>query len=260
MWITTWNVNGIRARKDRVLSWVDQYYPPILCLQETRCLNAVFPHTELSSYYEHIAHTDQPKSNGVAILSKHKLYDIDINPIGDDQHRVIAATIKDHRIINIYVPQGSAIEDPKYSYKLNWWASFSEWYKVQGLKYGTENTVIVGDYNICPTERDVWSTKHWHEGIVSCTPVERAMFRAFKEENGLIDAIDSLTSDQVFTWFGYREWKWNFNNPLKFGVRIDHVLHTSDLKALEFHVDFEERCKSVGASDHLPVSVKLVKS
>ena len=154
--------------------------------------------------------------------------------------------------------QGQNLESPKYPYKLNWWKNFVAWYSVQANDYGYEQTVVVGDFNICPTEQDVWSVKAWHEGIVSCTPAEREMFFKFIKDHDLIDAIRSLTDEPAFTWYGYREWKWG-KDPLKRGIRIDHVLHTKDLKAKSFHIDTDERMQSLGASDHLPVSIKFKK-
>lgn len=116
MWVTTWNVNGIRARKERVLNWIDSYYPTVLCLQETRCHDSQFPYNELKKYYPHIEHAGQKGSNGVAILSKHKIENVSHDPF-EQSCRAIFGTVKDLRIGSVYVPQGQSLESDKFVYK-----------------------------------------------------------------------------------------------------------------------------------------------
>ena len=239
MVITTWNVNGVRARKERILSWLDKHHPTILCLQETRCEDLAFPYIDLRKYYPYIIHRGQKKSNGVAILSKYKMRDIDMLPLFDDQCRAIACTVKNVRIINLYVIQGQNLESERYPEKLAWWENFTQWYGTQ--KY--ENIVTVGDFNIAPTELDVWCAKHWHNKIVTCTDAERDAYFKFLSKYNLNDSVRSLTDKPSFTWHGYREWKWEPKNPLRRGIRIDFVIHTKTLKPLKFHIDTEETLK-----------------
>lgn len=254
MKITTFNINGVRARHDRLIAWIDKVDPDVLCLQETKCRVDVFPLDEISKRYPYIELIGQPSFNGVAICSKQKMFDVKLNPVVGEQQRSIAVTINGIRIVNVYIPQGQSLDSPKYTEKLNWLEQFDQWFYSDKKKYRYKRYVLLGDFNIAPTDLDVWSTKHWTTETVSCTPLERAWYFNFLKKYLLTDAVRSLTNKPSYTWWSYRGY---FKEPGKYGVRLDHVLISPGLTVTAFHIDEVERKQHQGASDHTALTVTI---
>ena len=246
MWITTWNLNGIRARTDRLLTWIELNNPPILCLQELK--SEILP-KEVTNKFKYIALSAEKGKNGVAILSKYKIKNIETVSFLGNERRVIAGTIKGVRIVNVYVPQGYSDDGVKYKLKLEWLMSFYFWLKGQG-----ENIIILGDFNICPTSDDVYDPTVYNNSVISCTEPERSFFQMLQSDFKLIDAVRSLTKLQIFTYWSYLTF---YKMGLEQGIRIDHVLHSDNLFATEYEIDTGERLNYKGASDHAPLSVNL---
>lgn len=259
MKITTFNINGVRARHDRLIQWVDKHKPDILCLQETKCVLDKFPLTEFAARYPYIEIIGQPSFNGVAVMSLHPMTAIELNPVITtnnvvNQQRCIAVTVKGVRIVNVYIPQGQSQDSPKFLEKLDWLEQFDCWLTRDLKKYKPKHFILLGDFNIAPTDNDVWSTAHWTSETVSCTPLERAWYLALLKKYSLTDAVRALTQKSEFTWWSYRGYS---RAPGKYGVRLDHVLLSSGLVSNSFIVDHVERRQHVGASDHTALTVNF---
>jgi exodeoxyribonuclease-3 len=248
--LATWNVNSIRARLERVVAWVDQHRPDVLCLQETKVSDDLFPADELRALGYEIAFHGQRTYNGVAILSRTPLADVRRGfGDGDDeaQARLIAATVGGVRVLSVYVPNGEAVGSEKYAYKLGWMARLRRHVTSQ---MGTDvPLVLCGDFNVAPAPMDVYDPKAW-EGHVLFSADERAAL-ARVVETGLVDLVRTMhPTDPMFTWWDYRMLAF----PKGRGLRIDHLLVTPSLaaRATACGVDRESR-KGKQPSDHAAV-------
>jgi exodeoxyribonuclease III len=253
MKIATWNVNSIRARLDRLVAWLDGQRPDIVCLQETKVEDATFPIDVLASHGYQAAIVGQRTYNGVAILSRTPLTEVERGlPGGDDdpQARFVAATTAGLRIASVYVPNGEAVDSPKFAYKLGWLARLHAY--VAQLPASVP-TVIGGDYNVAPAAIDCYDPAAW-AGSVLCSEPERAAF--FKLlDTGLIDLVRHLNpTTPCFSWWDYRMLAF----PKNKGLRIDHLLATPAFaeRAIAAGVDRDAR-KGKQPSDHAPVWVEL---
>jgi len=223
--IATWNVNSLRVRMPHLLTWIAEDQPDIIALQETKTENKNFPINELVETGYQLAFNGQKTYNGVAILSRQSITDIEIGfpTFEDSQARVLAATINDIRVINLYVPNGSSVGSDKYIYKLDWLAHLDKYIKQQLAKYS--NLIALGDFNIAPEDRDVHDPKLW-EGNVLVSPAERAALRAIMS-NGLHDTFRIFNEEPGhYSWWDYRAAGFRRN----LGLRIDHLLISENLK------------------------------
>lgn len=257
MKITTWNVNSLNVRLPHVLEWLEANPVDVLALQETKLANDKFPHAEIEAAGYQVVFNGQKTYNGVAILSRHPLEDVtpDIPGLDDEQKRVIAATVNGVRVINCYVPNGQALDSPKYAYKLDWLKALHAYIREQLANY--EKLVVVGDYNIAPFPEDTHDPGQWEGGIL-CSEPERAALRALLDlgltdtwtrfEHG--DPAAERNRDR-FTWWDYRAAGFGRN----MGLRIDHVLASEALTECcrDCRVDVEPRRKE-RPSDHAPVT------
>src|SRR5574343_1068756 len=148
MKLVTWNVNSLKVRLPQVLQWLQTNPVDVLCIQETKLTDDKFPQAEIEAAGYHVVFTGQKTYNGVAILSRHPIEDVQKNnPLfEDEQQRIIAATIAGMRIVCAYVPNGQALDSEKYPYKLSWLASLREWIQSEMGKY--PELALLGDYNI----------------------------------------------------------------------------------------------------------------
>jgi len=255
--IATWNVNSLKARLDRVTHWVKENQPDVLCMQETKMKDEVFPALTFAEMGYESAHFGQGQWNGVAIISKVGLTNVVNNfakPIEPDHEaRIISATCGGVKVVCVYVPNGRALEDDHYKYKLGWMKKLRQ--HADAIAKPNDRLVIGGDFNIAPTDNDVWDVTKF-EGATHVSAPER---KAFAElcEWGLTDAFRELHPEpKVFSWWDYRNGSFHKGE----GMRIDFLLATkslmSDVEASS--IDRNAR-KGEKPSDHVPVTIKLKK-
>ncbi len=161
MKIATWNVNSLKVRLPHVLQWLEDNPVDVLCLQETKLTDDKFPVMEIGAAGYQVAFTGQKTYNGVAILSKKPVTDIvKNNPLfPDEQQRIVAATVDNIRIVCAYVPNGQAVGSEKYSYKLDWLRSLTQWLAEERQKH--PYLALLGDYNSAPEDRDGYDPVAW---------------------------------------------------------------------------------------------------
>ncbi|MBA2946720.1 exodeoxyribonuclease III [Streptomyces himalayensis] len=257
MRIATWNVNSITARLPRLLAWLESSGTDVLCLQEAKTTAEGFPVEQLRELgYESAVHATG-RWNGVAVISRVGIEDVvrglpgDPGYDGAEEPRAISATCGPARVWSVYVPNGREVEHAHYAYKLQWIEALKA--AVAGDAAGSRPFAVLGDYNIAPTDDDVWDPEFF-EGSTHVTPAERAALASLREA-GLSDVVPRpLKYEQPFTYWDYRQLCF----PKNRGMRIDLVYgNEAFAKAVsDAYVDREER-KGKGASDHAPVVVDL---
>jgi exodeoxyribonuclease III len=254
--LATWNVNSIKQRVPRLLPWLDQRQPDVVCLQETKLSDDAFAtllgEQLVSRGYEFATH-GEVQWNGVAILSKIGLDDVVSGVAGapgfpNPEARAVAATCGGVRVHSVYVPNGRVPGSDHYQYKLHWLAALA-----QDLSAGPENAVVCGDMNIAPTDEDVFDPEAYI-GQTHVTAPEREALGQL-QALGLRDVVrDRWPGKRVFTYWDYRAGM--FHQDL--GMRIDLVLATATVaeRVRAAWVDRQAR-KGSGPSDHAPVVVDL---
>ena len=260
MKIATWNVNSIRSRQSQVVSWLEENSIDVLCLQETKVVDPDFPQAPFEELGYHVYIYGQKAYNGVAIFSRTPLEDVSrgFAPIVgeelagdfDQQKRVITGVVGNVRIINLYVPNGSAIGSEKYDYKLGWFKVLKEYLQI--LTKEPQGICMCGDFNIALEDKDIYKPKG--EKQIMASPVEREALQSILEL-GFADAFRKFTQEGGhFSWWDYRTRAFNGNR----GWRIDHHYLTSELyhQAKSCTIDIEPR-KQTKPSDHTPVIVEL---
>ncbi len=255
--IATWNVNSITARLPRLLAWLESSGTDVLCIQETKCAAEQFPYDQLRELGYEAAVNATGRWNGVAVLSRVGLDEVVVGlPDGPEydgaqEPRAVAATCGAVRVWSVYVPNGREVGHDHYNYKLRWFDALRQ--AVAEDAAGDRPFAVLGDYNVAPTDDDVWDPSVF-EGLTHVTPAERAALAALRE-SGLSDVVPRpLKYDRPFTYWDYRE----LGFPKNKGMRIDLVYgNVPFAKAVgDAYVDREER-KGKGASDHAPVVVDL---
>lgn len=247
MKIATWNVNSLKVRLQHVQSWLMESQADVLCLQETKTEDANFPVAELQQAGYQVVFCGQKTYNGVAIISKHAMTDVQygLPNFEDPQKRVIAATVKDVRVICVYIPNGESVDSDKYQYKLAWLAALQAWLRDEMQRY--PKLTLLGDYNIAPEDRDVHDPVAW-AGKVLCSEPERAAFRAM-QQLGLRDAFRLFEQpEKTYSWWDYRMMGFRRNH----GLRIDHILLSNAVTCTACSIDKAPR-KLERPSDHTPV-------
>ncbi len=254
MKIVTWNVNSIRARLPRFLPWLQEQQPDIVCLQETKVVDELFPREPLEDEGYNLITFGQKTYNGVAILSKHPMEDVIKGFPGDGEDaekRVLGCIIQDLMILNLYVPNGKEVGHAKFQYKMAWLkqlrALLDERYDID------EKVIVTGDFNITFDDRDVYDPEEWREKIHCSTEEREALANIM--DFGLQDALRKFHEEEgIYTWWDFR----TRGFARKAGLRIDHFLMSP--KALEqcsdVAVDLEAR-DGKGPSDHAPVCATL---
>jgi exodeoxyribonuclease III len=256
MRIATWNVNSVKQRVPRLLPWLDERQPDVVCLQEIKLTDDQFRDLlsqDLDNRGYEIAVHGEPRWNGVAILSRVGLDDVAPGLEGapgfpKPEARAIAATCNSIRVHSVYVPNGREPDSDHYRYKLTWLASLEE-----TVRKAPEATIVCGDMNIAPTDADVFDPAAY-VGQTHVTEPERAALASL-ESTGLHDVVRERWPDRrVFTYWDYRAGM--FHQDL--GMRIDLVLATSPVagRVKAAWVDRQAR-KGTGPSDHAPVIIDL---
>ena len=248
MKIASWNVNSLNVRLPHVQQWLETHQPDVLGLQETKLTDDKFPAEALKEAGYHSVFAGQKTYNGVALLSRQPLSDwqADIDGLDDPQRRIIAATVGDIRVINLYVVNGKAVGSDKYDYKLQWLDAVTQFLETQMQRF--ERVVVMGDFNIAPADEDVHDPEAWHEKILCSTPEREAYQRILSL--GLSDTFRQFDQpERSFSWWDYRAA--GFRRDL--GLRIDLVLAS---QALAKHcskawIDRESRAWE-RPSDHAP--------
>ena len=255
MKLATWNVNSLKVRLPHIMQWLAANPVDVLCLQELKMEQAVFPIAAFEAIGYHAVWYGQKTYNGVAILTRYPLELGDvirgIPGYDDTQCRVIAATVNGIRVICGYFVNGESMDSPKYLYKLEW-LTYLEAYVARAIQHYPA-LALLGDYNIAPEDRDVYDPDSWREKVLCSTP-EREAFRRLCQL-GLHDAFRLFNQeDQQYSWWDYRAAMFR----RRLGLRIDHILITEGLcaNAESCHIDPLPRSWE-RPSDHAPVILNL---
>jgi exodeoxyribonuclease III len=270
--IATWNVNSIRSRQQIVREWLQQHRVDVLCLQETKVQDHDFPRSPFEDLGYNVYISGQKSYNGVAIFSLKALREVTFGffpmlgnikgniseeALGDKakdfdaQKRVLSGVIDDIRIVNLYVPNGSALASEKYEYKLNWLKILREYLQI--LQGSGQEICVCGDFNIALEDKDIYTTRGREKHIMS-SPTEREALSQILEL-GFQDAFRKFTTETGhYSWWDYRGAGFNRNR----GWRIDHHYLTKKLyqQATKCWIDPEPR-KLEKPSDHAPVIVEF---
>ncbi|HVB17386.1 MAG TPA: exodeoxyribonuclease III [Stellaceae bacterium] len=265
MRLITWNINSVRLRIDLVRRLIEEQQPDILCLQETKTPDELFPWEPLEALgYRHRVVHGMKGYNGVAILSRLPFASTATRAWcgrADCRHAVaeLPGGIELH---NIYVPAGGDVADPelnpKFAHKLQFLDELTAWFAAARApdRLGGRKMIAVGDLNIAPLETDVWSHKQLLS-VVSHTPVEVGRLAALQQAGGFVDAVRHFVPPQerLYSWWSYRNRDWAASDR---GRRLDHVWVTppltGGLAAAQVHRDIRGWDK---ASDHVPVMVEF---
>lgn len=259
MKIGTWNVNSLNVRLPHVLDWLRDNPIDVLCLQETKQEDSKFPYEDLKATGYNAVHAGQKTYNGVAILSKYNMTDVEYGIAGFhsiagyevEQKRVISATINNIRVVCVYIVNGQSVDSEKYEYKMRWLEAFTSWLEGQLKQY--PSLVLLGDYNIAPEDRDCHDPAAWI-GQILVSPPEREAFEKLTKL-GLYDSFRLFEQpEKSFSWWDYRMMGFRRN----FGMRIDHILVSDGLKnSCESCVIDKVPRKLERPSDHAPVVLTL---
>lgn len=260
MRIATWNINGIKARLDQLVTWLREASPDVVALQEIKSVDEGFPAGPIEDLGYTVAVHGQKGFNGVALVSKLPLEDVVRGLPGDEadvQSRYIEATVVGEvgavRIGGLYLPNGNPIGTDKFAYKLAWMSRLEA--HARTLLEAETPFVLIGDYNVIPEPEDARDPRLWVEDALF-QPESRMAFRRLLNL-GLTDAVRATHPEPgVYTFWDYQAGAWQKNN----GIRIDHILMSpaaTDLVAgagIDAHVRGWEK-----PSDHVPVWVELAR-
>jgi exodeoxyribonuclease III len=259
MQIATWNVNSVRARLPRLLPWLEERRPDVVCLQETKCRDEAFPREPIEELGYNVETFGQKTYNGMAILSRNRAEAV-VRGLPDDppdaERRVLGATVDDVMILNLYVVNGREVGCDKYYHKLEWLARVRDFleghYPSSGGKLA-EKVVVTGDFNITFDDRDVHDPDAWR-GRILCSEPEREALAALMGL-GLSDAFRRFEEGAgLYTWWDFRSRGFQRGN----GLRIDHFLMSA--AALDSCTGVEIDLDARGGekpSDHAPVIATL---
>lgn len=255
--IATFNTNGINARLPNLLQWLERERPDVVCLQELKARGSAFPATELEAAGYGTVHLGQAAWNGVAILAR------DAQPLeirrglpgaeGDTQARYLEAAAHGLVVASLYLPNGNPQPGPKFDYKLAWFEQLIR--HAEGLVASEHPVVLAGDFNVVPTDRDIYNPKSWLKDAL-LQPESRACFERLLAQ-GWIDSLRHLyPEERVYTFWDYFRQHWQRNA----GLRIDHLLLNPTLAphlqraGVHAWVRGEDH-----PSDHAPVWIQLGK-
>src|SRR5436190_14769075 len=204
MRIVSWNINSLRRRQERLLSWLTETKPDIVCLQETKCTDDQFPELALRTAGYNSAFHGQKSYNGVAILARQQLENVRASLCDeevDPQARVLAATVGAVRVYSVYAPNGQAIGSPAYQYKLKWYERLEKC--LRNSERLDQPLAVCGDFNVAPKDEDVYAPELWR-GAIMCSEGERAAFQQLCEI-GLTDTLRIHHAESnLFSWWDYR--------------------------------------------------------
>ncbi len=249
MRIATWNVNSLRVRLPHVLDWLGTHDADILALQETKVIDADFPEEAFTELGYHVSFSGQKTYNGVALISRSPIHEVitEAHALDDPQRRILGALIDEVYVLNLYVPNGSAVGSDKYDYKLTWLSAITQ--TVAELTKKHNKIIILGDFNIAPEDDDVHDPKAW-EGSVLVSDAERDALQNLLAL-GFKDCFRLFPQEEkTYSWWDYRGGGFRRNH----GLRIDLILASEALaqSCSICAVDKEPR-KLERPSDHAPV-------
>jgi exodeoxyribonuclease III len=263
--IATWNVNSLPARLPRLLAWLAAADPDVVVLQETKLAQEAFPSGELAAAGYRSVHRGQGRWNGVAVLSRVGIVDLETDlpgapgfpdPTDDPEARCVAATWGGVRVAGVYVPNGRTPQDPHYDYKLAWLHALAE--HLRPVAAAPDPFAVLGDFNIAPADEDVWDITAFADST-HVTPAERAAL-AELQQLGLSDVLPTISKGpHPYTYWDYRAG--SFHKAM--GMRIDLVLANAAFadRVAGAVVDRDARKPGVkgtpAPSDHAPVIVDL---
>jgi exodeoxyribonuclease III len=266
--LATWNVNSIRTRVDRVVDWLARADVDVLAMQETKCTDGQFPTMPFAALGYEVAHVGFNQWNGVAIASRVGLDDVEVGFEGQPawegsaqkgtvaaaaEARALGATCGGVQVWSLYVPNGRTLDDPHYTYKLNWLAALRDTASSRLKDDPSAPIALVGDWNIAPTDDDVWDVAKF-QGSTHVSAPERAAFEAIVDAR-FADVVRPFTPGPgVYTYWDYTQLRF----PRKEGMRIDFILGSPALADRVVHAEIvrDER-KGKAPSDHAPVLVDL---
>jgi exodeoxyribonuclease-3 len=254
--IATYNINSIRNRFDRLLEWLQDARPDVVCLQELRIYDEEFPKDEIEAAgYGAIWRGQKPRYNGVAVLAR------GAEPVeirrelpgdrSDEQARYLEAAVRGVLVGCLYAPNGNPQPGPKFDYKLKWLARLAK--HATSLRDSGVPVVLAGDYNVVPTPADIYATTSYDDDAL-VQPPSRDAFAVLLEQ-GWTDAIRELhPGETIYTYWDYMRKRWERNA----GLRIDHLLVNDVLRKrlVAAKVDRDVRGRP-GASDHAPVWIEI---
>jgi len=262
--LATWNINSVRLRLDLVERFTRAHQPDILCLQEIKCVDGLFPELPLRALgFDHVAVAGQKGYHGVAVLSRipfTKVQRRDICGRGHARHLSVtldggASQAKPLTLHNIYVPAGGDVPDPslnpKFRHKLDFLEAMEAWFAGLRGKRGNR-MILVGDLNVAPLETDVWSHKQLLK-VVSHTPAEVERFLRVQAAHDWVDVMRRHvpTEEKLFTWWSYRNRDWRASNR---GRRLDHIWTTPALDGATTSMRVLDEARDwPRTSDHVPV-------
>ena len=260
--IATWNVNSVRTRLEQVLAWLDEAQPDLLCLQETKVDDPLFPKAAFEAAGWTVEIHGQKSYNGVALVSREPLEDVRVGFLGElpddpdadalgEQKRVISALLDGVRVVNLYVPNGSSLKSDKYPYKLAWLGCLRRYLEAQAER--GEPLCMVGDFNIAPDERDMHDPERLTGGIMATEAERQALNAALGDR--LADVFRVFEPDTGhWSWWDYRTGAWDRDR----GWRIDHIYLCDELMGLARSCVIHKQVRGNSQpSDHAPVSVDL---
>ncbi len=250
MKIATWNVNSINVRLEHVLKWLKATKTDVLCLQETKCVDENFPMGEIVDAGYSAVMIGEKSYNGVAILSKHSIENVQKNMPGDEDNapkRFIAADIDGIHIVNTYIPNGTKLWSDKFDFKLDWLQRLRRYFDEKCDI--SADVLLCGDFNVAPDEIDVWSVERWEGKLHFSKPERAAMYQV--KQWGFTDLFRMINPAlQEYSWWDFRTNAF----PKDQGLRIDHIWSSASLaeKCNKCWIDREPRGWE-RPSDHAPV-------
>ena len=247
--IATWNVNSLRVREAHVVDWIKANSPDVLALQETKLLDDAFPAAVFEALGYRVIFSGQKTYNGVATLSRSpaEVLATELPGFPDPQKRVLAAVIDGVCVLNLYVPNGSAVGTDKYTYKLYWLSHLLTY--TEHLLERYPRCLLLGDFNVAPADEDVHDPAEWRGKVLFSEPEKEAFHKLL--DAGLHDCYRLFPQEPGgFTWWDYRAASFR----RKRGLRIDHILASPALAAAcqSCRIDVGPR-KLEKPSDHAPV-------
>lgn len=261
MRLATWNINSIRARVDRAVAFLDRSGTDVLALQETKCKDSQFPFEAFEAVGYQVAHVGLSQWNGVAIISRVGLDDVEIGFPGQphfgvepvQEARAIGATCGGVRVWSLYIPNGRELADPHYAYKLEWLRALQENARGWVEADPAAKLALVGDWNVAPRDTDVWDMAVF-EGKTHVSQPERDAFAAFETAGFTEISRQFVPEDRKYTYWDYQQLRF----PKNEGMRIDFAYTSPALTAAvtAVEIDRNER-KGKGASDHVPVILDI---
>jgi exodeoxyribonuclease-3 len=253
--IATFNINGINTRLANLIEWLEREQPDVVCLQELKAADKQFPARAIRDAGYHAIWRGEPLWNGVAILAK-GTQPIEIRRVlpgqeRDTHARYLEAAVQGVIIAGLYLPNGNPIRGPKFKYKLAWFEDLIA--HAQGLYASGAPVVLAGDFNVVPTDEDIYNPKSWLRDAL-LQPESRACYRRLLAQ-GWVDSLRTLHPDErIYTFWDYFRDHWKRNA----GLRIDHLLLNAELapRLADAGVDTWVRDRPK-ASDHAPAWIKL---